>query len=334
GLLAGYLAVRDERLLNKARELADRVMPAFERSPTGIPYATINLATGRTGRTQIALAEAGSNLLEFGTLSRLTGDARYRDAAKRSLAAIFARRSALDLLGTTIDCETGAWVDPVDVSIDQPTDSFYEYLWGGYAMFGDADCLRWFRTLNAALDRHVVRRVGGMVWYGQVDFRTGAPAGSKQTELASFWGELAAAAGEQALGEEYYRSWTTVLDRYPVLPEEIDFTTLQVTSPKNRFRPEYVNASFDLYWQTGETVYAETAWRYFAAMREHARVANGYTILEDVTVRPMIQGDLFPAYGFAENFKYLYLIYARTPRFDTGNYWLSTEGKVLRGLRK
>ncbi|MBE7212973.1 MAG: glycoside hydrolase family 47 protein, partial [Gluconacetobacter diazotrophicus] len=147
GLLAGYLAVRNERLLNKARELADRVMPAFERSPTGIPYATINLATGKVGRTQIALAEAGSNLLEFGTLSRLTGDPRYRDAAKRSLAAIVARRSALDLLGTTIDCETGAWIDPVDVSIDQPTDSFYEYLWGGYALFGDVDCLRWFRCL-------------------------------------------------------------------------------------------------------------------------------------------------------------------------------------------
>ena len=46
----------------------------------------------------------------------------------------------------------------------------------------------------------------------------------------------------------------------------------------------------------------------------------------------MQQGDLFPAYGFAENFKYIYLIFARTPRFDTGNFYLSTEGKILKGL--
>ena len=77
-----------------------------------------------------------------------------------------------------------------------------------------------------------------------------------------------------------------------------------------------MNASFDLFLQTHDPYYAGTAWQYFQGMRANARVANGYTILNDVTTTPMVQGDLFPAYGFAENFKYLYLIFANTPRFD------------------
>jgi mannosyl-oligosaccharide alpha-1,2-mannosidase len=48
--------------------------------------------------------------------------------------------------------------------------------------------------------------------------------------------------------------------------------------------------------------------------------------------RPMILGDLFPAYAFSENFKYFYVMFAESPRFDGAHYYLNTEGKVLRGL--
>jgi mannosyl-oligosaccharide alpha-1,2-mannosidase len=47
----------------------------------------------------------------------------------------------------------------------------------------------------------------------------------------------------------------------------------------------------------------------------------------------MTQGDYFPAYSFSENFKYLYLMFADSPRFDGTNYYLNTEGKILRGMR-
>nr|WP_304051266.1 glycoside hydrolase family 47 protein [Jatrophihabitans endophyticus] len=333
GLLAGYLAVRDVRLLQLAQDLADRIMPVFEKSPTGIPYGRVNLATGAVSSADTVLAEAGTNLLEFGTLSRLTGNPRYYRAAKRAQRAVFDRRSSLDLLGTTINVETGQWTDPTDEAVNPPTDSFYEYLWGGYALFGDLECLRFYRTLSAALGRYVAERYDGLLWYRQVDFRTGALLGRRQSELASFWAELVSAGGDPATGESYYRSWTTVLERYRVLPEEIDYTTLAATSVSNQFRPEYVNSSFDLYWQTGDAAYEETAYAYFAGLRDNARTRHGYTIIDDVTTTPMLQGDLFPAYGFAENFKYLYLIFARTPRFDTRSFFLSTEGKVLRGLR-
>src|ERR1700733_14379221 len=38
GLLAGWLATRDTHLLELARDLANRLLPAFTKSPTGMPY--------------------------------------------------------------------------------------------------------------------------------------------------------------------------------------------------------------------------------------------------------------------------------------------------------
>lgn len=333
GLLAGYLAVGDARLLRLAKDVTDRLMPAFTKSPTGMPYQYVNLATGAVSGAQPPIAEVCSNILEFGVLSQLTGDGSYYAVAKRAYSQVISRRSSLDLLGTTINVETGAWVDSSDPGPNPPADSFYEYLWGGYALFGDRDCLAWYRLLNDAMSRHLVERYNGLVWYKTVDFRTGALLGRSQSELASFWAELVSAGGNLRLGASYYQSWTQVLKRYPVLPEQIDYTTLTATTVSNQFRPEYVNSSFDLYWQTGNPIYAQTAYLYFTGMKQNARTANGYTIIDDVTTSPMKQGDLFPAYGFAENFKYLYLIFARTPRFDTRNFYLSTEGKILRGLR-
>jgi hypothetical protein len=36
----------------------------------------------------------------------------------------------------------------------------------------------------------------------------------------------------------------------------------------------------------------------------------------------------------SENFKYLYLMFVDSPRFNGSAYYLNTEGKILRGLRR
>lgn len=332
GLEAGYLATGSRVLLEKCKDLTDRLLPAFTKSPTAMPYQYVTLHTGEVSGAEPPLAEIGTNILEFGVLSQLTGDPTYFRLAKAAQAAVMARRSSLDLLGTYLNVETGQWVDNEDQAPNPPVDSFYEYLWGGWAMFSDRDNLRWFKLLNTALTRWLAEAYDGNLWYRQVNFTTGESVSRQQSELAAFWAEVLAHAGQLAMGDRYYRSWTSMLERYPVLPEEIDYSTGAVLSAGNQFRPEYPNASFDLYLQTGDRFYADTALRWFEGMRENARVPAGYTIIDDVTTRPMQLGDLMPAYGFAEDFKYVYLIFSRTERFDRRNYYLSTEGKILRGL--
>src|SRR5829696_8134720 len=46
GLLSGYHATGEQMLLRKGRDLTDRLLPAFTKSPTGAPYRYVNLRTG------------------------------------------------------------------------------------------------------------------------------------------------------------------------------------------------------------------------------------------------------------------------------------------------
>lgn len=333
GLLAGYHATGEAGLLALARDLGDRLLPCFTSSPTGAPYRYVNLRTGAVREAKMNLAEIGTNILEFGELSRLTGDPRYLNASLRAYEAVIAKRSPLDLLATYFDVERGDFTSPEDVAPNDPVDSFYEYLWGGWAMLGLERCRDWYRMLTAAVLARKSDRVDGRLWFATVDYRTGAIGDRTQSELAAFYAELLAKGGDRAAGEAYYDAFTAVARRYGIIPEGFDYRTFAVTEDRgNALRPEYHNAAFDLWFLTGKQKYRDTAWWYFEQMRAHCRVANGYTVLTDVTTRPMTQGDLFPAYAFAENFKYLYLMFADTPRFDATRYYLSTEGKVLRGL--
>ncbi len=335
GLIAGYYATGERFMLDGARDLADRLLVCFTKSPTGAPYRYANLHTGAVSDPKSNLAEIGSNILEFGDLSRLTGDPKYLQASMRAYAAVIDKRSSIDLLGTNFDVEHGVYLDPVDVAPDEPADSFYEYLWGGWQMLRIEQSRAWYRMLTDALLRYKVLRLNGNLWFRQVDYRTGVPAGDSQiTELASFYAELVAKGGDRAVGEAFYDSWTGVLDRYTLIPEVIDYQTLAIVDPAYGMRPEYPNSSFDLWFLTGDEKYRRTAYQYFTALRANCRVPNGYTVLKDVRTRPMTLGDHFPAYSFSENFKYLYLMFAEPPRFDPATYYLNTEGKVLRGLRR
>ena len=135
GLLSSYQLTNDKRLLDLAEDLGNRLLPVFN-SPTGLPYVYVNLKTGQVRDTKTNPAETGTLLLEFGTLSKLTGKPIYYEKAKRALMETFKRRSAIGLVGSTIDVETGAWVD-ADSHISGGIDSYYEYLWKCWLLFGD-----------------------------------------------------------------------------------------------------------------------------------------------------------------------------------------------------
>src|SRR6266513_3293274 len=138
GLLSSYQLTGDKRLLSLAEDLGNRLLPAFN-SPTGLPYVYVNLRTGRTRDPLTNPAETGTLLLEFGTLSKLTCDPVYYEKAKRALVETFKRRSPLGLVGESINVETGAWSN-TDSHISGGIDSYYEYLWKCWLLFGDKDC--------------------------------------------------------------------------------------------------------------------------------------------------------------------------------------------------
>lgn len=94
-----------DELLHMAHDLGRRLLPAFRHSLTGLPWARVNLrhGLGRSDNMETCTAAAGSLLLEFATLSRLTGDSTFEEVARKALFALWNRRSPLSLMGNTIN---------------------------------------------------------------------------------------------------------------------------------------------------------------------------------------------------------------------------------------
>lgn len=118
GLLSAHMLASDpdtgfavpgyaDGLLHLATDLGRRLLPAFD-TPTGVPYGAVNLRHGvaETESKMTSTAGGGTMCMEFGLLSRLTGDGRFEAAALRSLRALWSRRSRLNLVGAHIDIIT------------------------------------------------------------------------------------------------------------------------------------------------------------------------------------------------------------------------------------
>ena len=332
GLLSAFHACGDPVLLAKGRDLTDRLLPSFAASPVGIPHRYINLKTGALRGRETNPAETGSFIPEFGFLSRTTGDDRYRAAAKRALESMFERRSKLDLLADKIDCMTGEWKSR-RATIGPPSDSYYEYLWDGWDLLGDGDCLRMYRTCTAAILKHQRLLRGGNLWFANVDFETGRPLDTEQDELGSFYGGLLAQSGNAAMGAAHTRTWAKVQARYGVLPESIDTTDIGALSKRNDLRPELADAAFNHWLVDRREEWRHIVRDHYLAMKRWNKARYGYADLSDVSATPKAQSDHCPGYWWSEQMKYYYLIFADTPRVDYRSLYLSTEGNVLRGLR-
>ena len=99
------------QLLDAAETVAQRISPAF-MTKTGIPCPTIkNDGTWDCIYSTTTVADAGTLILEWRTLSRLTGNPIYSQYVDRVLAALKTIRSPLGLL-----FERVSWSDLKDVS--------------------------------------------------------------------------------------------------------------------------------------------------------------------------------------------------------------------------
>src|SRR5205809_420409 len=147
------------RPLSFAEDLGNRLLPVFN-SPTQLPYVYVNLRTGQTRGPVTNPAETGTLLLEFGTLSKLTGKPVFYEKAKRALAETFKRRSPLGLVGESINVEPGAWTT-TDSHISGGIDSYYEYLWKCWLLFGDKDCRDMWDASIPAVNKYLPDEIGG-----------------------------------------------------------------------------------------------------------------------------------------------------------------------------
>jgi predicted alpha-1,2-mannosidase len=325
GLLTAYQMDGDRHFLELAEDLAQRLLPAFE-SATGMPYVRVNLRTGEREGQVNNPAEIGTLMLEFGALSKITGNPIYYEAAKRGVVEVFQRRSDLGLVGTTIDVETGEWQN-TSSHISGRIDSYYEYLFKAWILFGDQDFKDMWETSVEAVNRYLADERNGHLWYGRSDMFTGERTGTRFGALDAFWPGVLALSGDMdrasRLMDSVYRMWTT----FDVEPEQMDYSTMEVVSPGYPLRPEALESAYILHRLSGGESFKPMGWDIFQRIVRWCRNEVGYAHLEDVRTKE--QADGMESFFLAETLKYAYLLFAPPETLDLGEVVFNTEAHPI-----
>jgi ER degradation enhancer, mannosidase alpha-like 2 len=326
GLLSSYQLTGDKRLLELADNLGNRLLPVFN-SPTGMPYMFVNLKTGKTRGEESNPAEIGTLLLEFGTLSKLTAKPIYYDKAKRALTELYNRRSPIGLVGSTINVETGKWIDTTS-HISGGIDSYYEYLLKSWLLFDDKDCKKMWESSIKAVNKYLADNTKSGLWYGQADMNTGKRISTQYGALDAFFPAVLARSGDleraRRLQESSYKMWTT----FGMEPEMLDYTTMKIVSPGYQLRPEIIESAYYLSFFTKDQRYQDMGSTFILSLVRCCKTDAGYAALNNVETKS--KRDSMESYFLAETLKYLYLLFAPRATLDLNKVVFNTEGHPLR----
>ncbi|XP_062116325.1 alpha-mannosidase I MNS5 isoform X2 [Humulus lupulus] len=312
------------QLLILAEDLGKRLLPAFD-TPTGLPYAWINLKYGvmENETTETSTSGCGSLILEMGALSRLTGNPRFESAALHALRKLWSMRSSLNLFGTTLDVVTGEWIEHSS-GIGAGVDSFYEYLFKAHIVFGKEEFWRMFHSAYVAVQKYF--RHGP--WYHEADMRTGKATYWQLTSLQAFWPGLQVLVGDVAAANSSHREFFYVWEKFGVLPERylLDHQMLHPTEKYYPLRPELAESTFHLYQATKDPWYIEVGESIVNSLNLYTKVEGGFASIRDVTT--MQHEDHQHSFFLAETCKYLYLLFDDSFLVNQ-NYIFTTEGHPI-----
>eukprot|EP00039_Didymoeca_costata_P008846 m.117669 g.117669 ORF g.117669 m.117669 type:complete len:532 (-) comp14256_c0_seq1:67-1662(-) len=297
----------DDELLWMARDLAVRLLPAFQFIPSGIPHPRVNLRYGvpANGRIDTCTSGAGTLLLEFGVLSRLTKDPIFEAVAHRAVMAIWERRDKhTGLLGSTINLTSGDWIDATS-SMGASVDSFYEYLFKAHIVFGKQEYLDMFlESFNSTLFW-----MRSKMWpaYLNVNMKTGAVTNYWIDSLQAYVPGLLATAGYFKLGEEQHALYYAVWKKYQAMPERFNIVSKQAEYNFYPLRPEFAESTYILHRITKDPFYIEVGRQIMCDLEKHARVVCGYATIHDVNTKE--KEDRMESFFLSETLKYLYLLF-------------------------
>ncbi|UNI21173.1 Mannosyl-oligosaccharide 1,2-alpha-mannosidase [Purpureocillium takamizusanense] len=121
----------EDLYLEKARDLGDRLMAAFE-TQSGVPYASVNLAKyqgipSHADMGASSTAEATSVQLEFKYLAKLTGEKHFWDKAEKVMEVIDDNNPTDGLVPIYIYATSGEFRGE-NIRLGSRGDSYYEYL--------------------------------------------------------------------------------------------------------------------------------------------------------------------------------------------------------------
>uniref|UniRef100_A0A2M4BE78 alpha-1,2-Mannosidase n=1 Tax=Anopheles marajoara TaxID=58244 RepID=A0A2M4BE78_9DIPT len=295
-------------LLEMAKDLGYRLLPAFNTS-TGIPHARVNLKHGmkvealRHSR-ETCTACAGTILLEFAALSRLSGEPIFEVKAHAAMDALWKmRHRSSELMGTVLNVHSGDWIRR-ESGVGAGIDSYYEYCLKSYILLGDERYLARFNRHYNAIMKYISQ--GPMLLDVQMH-RPHTKTRNFMDALLAFWPGLQVLSGDLKPAVQTHEMLYQVMQMHTFIPEAFTFD-FQVHWGQHHLRPEFIESTYFLYRATGDHYYLHAGKKALKALQQHARVPCGYAAVNDV--RTGKHEDRMDSYVLSETFKYLFLLFS------------------------
>ncbi|BFZ09518.1 hypothetical protein BsWGS_12557 [Bradybaena similaris] len=349
GLLSAYALTGDQVFKMKAKDIADRLLPAFN-TQTGLPLAIINPKTGSShnygwasGGSSI-LSEVGSLHLEFDYLSTITGDSVYKDKVMKVRTFLKDLEKPDGLYPNYIHPRTGKW-GQYHVSMGALGDSFYEYLLKQWLMSNKTDTearQMYDDAMKAVYERMLVKSNGGLTYFAE--FKSGRLE-HKMDHLACFSGGMVGLGAEgsnnkdkylkiaEALADTCHESYARTVTGLG--PEAFRFEgpteakAVRHTEKMYILRPEVVESWYYMWRLTKQQKYRDWAWVMVQALEKYCRVEGGYAGILDVYQTAPLHDDVQQSFFLAETLKYLYLIFSEDSLLPLDKWVLNTEAHPL-----
>eukprot|EP00088_Acartia_fossae_P013416 TRINITY_DN17027_c0_g1_i1.p1 TRINITY_DN17027_c0_g1~~TRINITY_DN17027_c0_g1_i1.p1 ORF type:complete len:618 (-),score=138.72 TRINITY_DN17027_c0_g1_i1:795-2648(-) len=354
GLLSAYHLSGDKVFLDKATELGDRMMGAFD-SVSGIPFSDVNLmsrsAHAPKWSPDSSTSEVTTIQLEFRDLSRLTGNSKYENAVSRVSELIHNLEKDTGLVPIFINANTGKFRSHSTITMGARGDSYYEYLLKQWLQTGKTvDYLEkdYVLAMSGVMTKLAKRtQPNNLLFIGEI-LAGGKEFKPKMDELACFLPGTMALGYKNGMPESHldfaqevaYTCFLTFARQPTFLAPEISYFNTAKGSTKDFYckpndshyllRPETIESLWYLYYITGNTTYQDWGWQIFQGIEKYTRVSGGYTTISNVRnpidTRPK---DMMESFFLGETLKYLYLLFADEHEIDLDKWLLNTEAHLL-----
>ena len=358
GLLSAYELSGHAVFLDRARELADKLMPAFN-TQTGIPAGQVNFRQGRGVPNfhdhNATLAELGSLQIEFRCLAHHTKEPKYAEAAMRAVQVLHSNRPRHGLYPIRVSHRDGTYTDN-QITLGALGDSFYEYLLKIWLQGGKVE--HWLRDMyDRAIDGVVNKLLhasepsnlayladwdGSLIKRHKMDhlvcFMPGTMALGAYTDPQGLQSpraqrDLAVAKALMYTCREMYNRTTSGISAEYV--EFIAGHAEDFIPGRNAqyflLRPETAESLFYLHQLTGDPIYREWAWEIWQAIDSTCRTRTAYGTARNVS-QPGGGGidDRMESFFLAETLKYLYLVQDPDTEIDLMKYVFNTEAHPMK----
>lgn len=240
-----------------------------------MPYGTVNLNKGvPKGETQeTCTAGVGTFLVEFATLSRLSGDPIYEEVAMKAMRALWDNRSKLNLVGNHINIDSGKWTAH-DATIGSGVDSYFEYLVKAGILLDKHELLQQFDVYKHAINKHLMHGD----WYLWANMNSGHKTMPLFSSLDAYYPGLLTLVGDLEQAKRTLNEYHRVLRQYGSLPEMYNVKSGDVHSGREGYplRPELIESIMYMYRATGEEIYITMAIDFIEAIERIAKLDCGF----------------------------------------------------------